>query len=101
MPAAEPYQSADLEKLGLSLKQVEESVYLVTPTKKLSGHRAISQLLLWQTKNRYKLIGRILASKMLSQMWNFGYQLVANNRRYLPGATAACGVRAPKLSKFN
>jgi hypothetical protein len=99
MPAAEPYQSADLEKLGLSLKQVEESVYLVTPTRKLSGHRAVAQLLLWQTRKRYKLIGRILASQILSGVWSVGYQLVANNRRYLPGATAACGVRSPKLPK--
>lgn len=99
MPAAEPYQSADLEKLGLSLKQVEESVYLVTPTRKLSGHRAVAQLLLWQTRKRYKLIGRILASQILSGVWSVGYQLVANHRRYLPGATAACGVRSPKLPK--
>jgi len=97
MPAAEPYQSAKLNKLGLTLAQVEESVYLITQSRKLSGHRAIAQLLLWQNKYRYRLLGRILATKLLSKIWQWGYNLVAKNRRYLPGATAACGIKKPKL----
>lgn len=99
MPAAEPYQSAPLSKLNLSLEEVENAVYLIDTGVKKSGHEAIAQLFLWQEeKTLPRLLGRILAYKRLHSVWAFGYRWVAKNRRLFPGATEACGSR-PKQEK--
>ena len=96
MPAASPYQELDLSIYGLTLHEAESAVYLVSETYKHRGHIAIGWLFLGQTKTLYKIAGRILTSKILSPIFSLGYTWVAKNRRFLPGATEACGKRPAK-----
>lgn len=95
MPAAVPYQDVELEKYGLSFKQVESAVYLLDETtgSQYRGHSAIGKLFALQEKKRYRILGRVMSLKILFPMFALGYRIVASNRRYLPGATEACGRR--------
>jgi predicted DCC family thiol-disulfide oxidoreductase YuxK len=99
MPAAIPYQQTDLDKYGLLLEEVEKAVYLVSSDIKFSGHAAVAQLFLWQSSRRYRLLGRLMMLPLLQPIMKFGYRLVAENRRFLPGATEACGVRKAQSNK--
>lgn len=101
MPAATPYQKTDLNKHGLLLDEVEKAVYLVDSTNKLSGHAAVGQLFLWQNNRGYKILGQIIMFKTLQPIMRLGYRLIAENRRFLPGATEACGIRKAQTKKNN
>lgn len=95
MPAAEPYQTADLSQYGLTLKDVESAVFLIDGRHRFRGHLAIGRLFAYQEDKLLRIVGKIMTIKLLSPFFALGYILVAKNRRFLPGATEACGKRPP------
>ncbi len=99
MPAAIPYQQTDLHQYGLSLQEVEKAVYLVSGEARLSGHEAVAQLFLWQERPLLRILGRLMGAKIFQPIMRWGYRLIADNRRFLPGATEACGVKPSQTNK--
>jgi len=92
MPPTVPYQWADLEKLGLTLDEVRERVWLVTPDRLYGGHLAVSALLRKQPDLRWRFVGWLLVTPGFSQIAAVGYSLVARYRYLLPGGTPACRI---------
>ena len=92
MPPMVPYQWADLEKLGLTLDEARERVWLVTPTRRYGGHLGVSALLRKQPDLRWRFVGWLLVTPGFSQIAAVGYSLVARYRYLLPGGTPACRI---------
>ena len=92
MPPTVPYQWADLEKLGLTLDEARERVWLVTPTRLYGGHLGVSALLRKQPDLRWRFVGWLLVTPGFSQIAAVGYSLVARYRYLLPGGTPACRI---------
>ena len=92
MPPTVPYQWADLEKLGLTLDEARERVWLVTPDRLYGGHHGVSALLRKQPDLRWRFVGWLLVTPGFSQIAAVGYALVARYRYLLPGGTPACRI---------
>ena len=86
-----PYQFADLDALGLTAAQCEESLQLVGPTRTSSGHAAVGHLLL-RSQWWWKPVGLLLLTPPVSWLARGVYRWVANNRDKMPGGTAACAL---------
>ena len=102
-PQALSYASLLPEQYGLSLEDVQQSIWLVDVAAPLtvrqagkshwSGHRAAAQILLRQpTKSQFGFFWRMLGFLIIlgGPVSALAYRLVAKNRHRLPGATAAC-----------
>jgi predicted DCC family thiol-disulfide oxidoreductase YuxK len=88
--AVEPWQFADLGRLGVTAEQATEAVQWVEADGRVSsGHRAIAAML--RTAGPfYRLLGGFLLLPGVSQLSAVAYRLVAANRHRLPGGTPAC-----------
>ena len=111
-PQALAYASILPEQFGLSLEDVQQSIWLIDVAASLeirqagkshwSGHRAAAQILLRQpTKSQFGFFWRLLGFLIIlgGPVSAHAYRLVAKNRHRLPGATAACELPDPAGSK--
>ncbi len=90
MPASVAFQLADLASLGLTLEECQKSVFLVTQTEKLAGHKAVAGLLLMQPLFGWRFLGSIMNFWLYSPVFALGYRLVVRFRHRLPGASDQC-----------
>lgn len=100
MPAATPYQWAQLDELGLSVDEAAERVWLVATDARgglhqYGGHLAVSVLLRHQPRRAWRFLGVLLDTPPFSVLAAAGYGLVARYRYLLPGGTPACRVGRP------
>ena len=84
--AVAPWQTADLEALGLTPDECSTAVQLVSPTVRASGGAAVAAALL-ACPQPYRAAGALLAWRPLHPLVERAYALVAANRHRLPGAT--------------
>jgi predicted DCC family thiol-disulfide oxidoreductase YuxK len=87
-----PWQFADLDRLGLTLEQVEAAVQWVAADGTVSsGPDAIAELLrdagrLWEVPGRALQLGPVRLAAWPAYRW------VSSHRHLLPGGTAACSL---------
>jgi predicted DCC family thiol-disulfide oxidoreductase YuxK len=84
-----PFQKADLESFGLSLEQVQSSVWFVAGDVRTSGASAIAGYLI-HGGGLWAAAGWILRAPVVLSFAELVYQLVASNRHRLPGGTPEC-----------
>ena len=85
-----PWQSLDLEPLGLTEAEVTAAAYWIDAGGGLHrGHLAIGRALV-SAGGLWGLIGRIVITAPLSWIARPAYALVARYRYKLPGSTDAC-----------
>jgi predicted DCC family thiol-disulfide oxidoreductase YuxK len=95
-----PWQFADLDRLGLTLEQVESAVQWVAPDGAvLSGPDAIAELLrdagrLWMVPGQALQLGPVRFAAWPAYKW------VADHRHLLPGGTAACSLPQAQREKL-
>jgi predicted DCC family thiol-disulfide oxidoreductase YuxK len=88
--AVEPWQSLDLDSLGLTEAEVTAAAYWVDDEGSLHrGHLAIGRALV-TAGGLWGIVGRLLVSPPLTWVARPVYALVARYRYKLPGATDAC-----------
>lgn len=89
-PTAVPYQRADLEGYGLSVKEAASQVWLITPGKQFGGASAVTEMLRRQPGAAYRFAGWALQAPPLSWVADGVYWIVSRLRNVLPGGTPAC-----------
>jgi predicted DCC family thiol-disulfide oxidoreductase YuxK len=93
----QPWQSTDLEALGLSVDEVTSAAYWVDPTNRTHrGHRAVGRSL-EAIGGAYRPIGWLIGHRPLAWLTDPGYRLIARYRHRLPGATEACRLDSDRL----
>lgn len=86
----QPWQRLDLDELGLSKAQCEESVqYRDRNGRWTSGGRAVATILR-ESPRPWSWLGTLAALPGISWLVERVYRLVAANRHRLPGGTPAC-----------
>jgi predicted DCC family thiol-disulfide oxidoreductase YuxK len=94
-PRAEliPYQSADLESLGLTEAECAAAVrFADAPGRSSAGPEAIASLLRTSPVRPWRLAGRLLAIRpMLWLAWPV-YRWISRNRHRMPGGSPVCAV---------
>lgn len=108
-PQAFSYASIQPERFGLTLEDVQQSIWLIDPTAGIerrqrgraqwSGHLAAARILEQQPlKSRFGFGWRMFgyALHVSGPIGALGYRLIAKNRHRLPGATVACEVPQEK-----
>jgi len=87
-----PWQSCDLDELGLTEADVTTAAYWIqdgaTPQR---GHRAIGRSLI-AAGGGWRVVGRLIISPPISWLAIPVYGLIARYRYKLPGATEACRI---------
>ncbi len=89
--AVAPWQSVDLEALGIGRRAVEDAVQWAEPGLVKAGPDAIA-MLLCRAQWYWRPLGLIAARKFVSRLLWPVYRLVSRNRHRLPGGTAACAI---------
>ncbi|MFJ8584772.1 thiol-disulfide oxidoreductase DCC family protein [Streptomyces sp. NPDC093595] len=88
------WQRADLPALGVTPERAAHEVLWVTPVGTVyGGARAVAKILLY-TGRGWAPLGALLMLPPMRWAARGVYRLVADNRRRLPGGTAACAVPA-------
>jgi predicted DCC family thiol-disulfide oxidoreductase YuxK len=93
-PTATASQQLALDSLGLSLQDVTDYAWYITPTHHYAGHLAASALLRIQPRWWLRFLGHLIATPPFSVLASVSYRLVAKNRGKLPGGTPRCDVTA-------
>lgn len=91
-PPKSPWQWLELDELGLTLDDVTEYAWVVTPTHQYAGHLALSALLRMQRGFGWRFLGHLIATPPFSWIAAIGYRAIAANRHRLPGGTPACAL---------
>ncbi len=97
-PKASPSQWLDLDHYGLSLADVTEYAWLITPRHHYAGHLAFAALLRLQPGIGWRFLGNLMRTAPFSWVAAAGYQFIARNRHRLPGGTPACALPRPSES---
>lgn len=84
-----PFQSVDLEALGLSMEECGESLHVLSDGKTYTGGAAIARVLR-SGRAPWPVLGRLLTLPGVAWVVERAYRLVARNRHRLPGGSAAC-----------
>lgn len=88
----EPWQTLDLEALGLTIDNVTSAAYFVDEDGSLHrGHDGIGRSLEYTTP-AFRLAGRAMQHPPVAWLAAPVYRLVAKYRYRLPGATDACRI---------
>ena len=108
-PQAFSYASIQPERFGLTLEDVQQSIWLIDPSADLAtrqagkaqlpGHRAAAAILVQQPlKSRFGFGWRMFGYLVIlgGPVSALAYRLVAKNRHRLPGATEACELPGAK-----
>jgi predicted DCC family thiol-disulfide oxidoreductase YuxK len=88
-PSAVPSSSVDLEQLGLSGRDIERSVWLITPTKHIGGAAAIAAIFRAQPEFHWRLLGHLMDTWPVSVLAEMGYKVVSASRKFLPAPSSA------------
>jgi predicted DCC family thiol-disulfide oxidoreductase YuxK len=92
-----PWQSADLDALGVTAAQCEEAVQWVGADGVTAAGPDAIALLLRASTPVWRVLGAVLRSRPVrAAAWPV-YRWVARNRHRLPGGTAACAL--PQASR--
>jgi predicted DCC family thiol-disulfide oxidoreductase YuxK len=90
----EPWQFTDIDALGLTSAECDTAVQWIDGTHRAAGPAAIAALLRTSHPG-WRLVGRILGTRVGTALtWPF-YRWVARNRDRMPGGTAACALPRP------
>jgi len=90
-----PWQSLDLDELGLTVEDVTEAAWWFDDRgRKHRGSRAAAHALC-ASPTRWRLVGRLLRVPPLAWLAVPVYALIARFRYRLPGGTDACRVPQP------
>lgn len=88
--AVQPWQSLDLEKIGLTHADVKAAAWWIDDSGRCyRGHMAVGHAL-HASRSIWRLVGRVIITPPFSWMARPAYWLVARYRYRLPGATDAC-----------
>ncbi len=88
------FQHADLDSLGLTVKECEEAVQWVEPDGRVtSAHIAVGDLLR-ATGLRWRPLAFLAQTPPFSWVASVVYKWIARNRDRLPGGTPACAMPA-------
>jgi predicted DCC family thiol-disulfide oxidoreductase YuxK len=87
-PHAVASSSVNLDELGLSRRDIERSVWLITPTKHLSGAAAIAAIFRGQPEFHWRLLGHLLDTWPVSLLAELGYKVVSASRKFLPAPSS-------------
>jgi len=91
----QPWQFVDIDAFGLTAHECDTAVQLVDGTRRVAGPAAIAALLRTSHPG-WRLVGRILGTRIATALtWPF-YRWVARNRDRMPGGTAACALPAAR-----
>ncbi|MCM3921188.1 DUF393 domain-containing protein [Frankia sp. AiPs1] len=91
----QPWQALDLAAVGLTRRQVDRAVQWVgIDGGRAAGAKAFARMLS-RAGRPWRLAGRVMGVPPVSWFAAAVYRLIANNRRWLPGATAACAAPLP------
>ncbi|MFT4215370.1 MAG: DUF393 domain-containing protein [Microbacterium sp.] len=93
----QPWQTAPLNDLGLSVPQVQSAVWLVDEERRggsraVGGADAIAAVLRRARSPWWRGVGAVLQWPLVRSLARVGYRIVARCRRFLPGASAACAL---------
>jgi predicted DCC family thiol-disulfide oxidoreductase YuxK len=88
----EPYQFADLEKLGVSKAACEQAVQYLNP-KHFDAARAIAQVLI-DARTPWAIAGWVMRAPVILSFAELVYVWVSKNRHKFPGGTPACELKA-------
>lgn len=91
-PPKSPWQWLDLDELGLTVDDVTNYAWVVTPTHQYAGHLALSALLRAQKGAGWRFLGHLIATPPISWIAALAYRAIAANRHRLPGGTPACAL---------
>lgn len=93
-----PWQSLDLEPLGLTEDDVSRAAYWLDASGHVSssGAGAVAAALTTCGPG-WRLAGRLLRLRPVRPLADVGYAWVARNRHRLPGSTDACRWQPPAL----
>lgn len=91
-PPKSPWQWLDLDELGLTVDDVTNYAWVVTPTHQYAGHLALSALLRAQKRAGWRFLGHLIATPPISWIAALAYRAIAANRHRLPGGTPACAL---------
>lgn len=80
----QPWQSADLDALGLTREQVQEAAWFVTDAGAWQGHEAIAQVLMTSKWLPVRVLGHVVGARVLRPVGERVYDWVARNRGRLP-----------------
>ena len=91
--AIEPWQTTDLEPLGVTEAEVDEAVVMVSvDLTHTSGPVAFAALARSSTSTAWRAVGRLLGARpALAVAWPT-YRWIARNRHRLPGGTPQCSL---------
>ncbi|MBR7671920.1 thiol-disulfide oxidoreductase DCC family protein [Streptomyces daliensis] len=92
---ATPWQFADLEALGATRERAEREVLWVTEGGEVHGGAQAVARLLMRSRGGWPLLGALLTLPPVRWAAHGVYRLVAENRRRMPGGTAACAAPRP------
>lgn len=90
-----PWQLTELEPLGVTLQEADESVVHIDPElHRTFGPVAIARLLRSSTSPLWRALGALLGLRLtLVVAWPV-YRWIARNRHRMPGGTATCSLPA-------
>jgi predicted DCC family thiol-disulfide oxidoreductase YuxK len=92
MPAAVPYQHADLPALGLTEAECTTAVrYVARDHRTYAGADAVAALLMGAGKGWW-FLGALMRVPGVHWLAGVAYRWVARNRHRLPGGTPACSI---------
>ena len=98
-PDIRPWQSLDLEALGLTRDECEEAVQWIGPTgERASAHVAVARTLVHGGKG-WAVLGRIILLPGVRSVAGFVYRWIARNRHRMPGGTAECNLPASERTQ--
>lgn len=88
-----PWQSLDLDAIGLTEADVSAAAWWIDPTGVVleRGAGAVGEALK-TCRGPYAVLGRLTLARPIRPLANLVYRLVARYRYRLPGGTAACKI---------
>ena len=92
-PATTAYQLTDLKAYGLTIDDAQKSIWLVTPSYRYGGYRAVSALLRYQPTAGLRFLGWMLDAPPWSWAAALGYAFVARYSHRSPGGTPTCRLK--------
>ncbi|MGH3427834.1 MAG: thiol-disulfide oxidoreductase DCC family protein [Terriglobales bacterium] len=94
-----PWQTVDIEPLGLTVQQCDEAVQWIDESGRIfSGPQAVAQLLI-DAKSVWRPLGWLLRIPPSSWLAEPAYRLVARNRHRMPGGTPTCSLPQAKRGR--
>ena len=91
-PVMRASQSVDPSSYGLSLRDVQERVWLCTVSGAWGGHEAVAGVFKMQSDWRWRLLGNLMLTPPFAWFARLGYWLIARNRHRIRVGAVQCAV---------